>query len=545
MEDLAPNHPILKEGVVVSIGLDKNTKLSAVFRRYSEFCNEHISSNNINNSGYKITESDLEFFHCQLLNGNDTAESSALMKNDRIKVRRERADERAKNTEYKRIQRESDREYFKHLRQLVPDPGAGTKYCDLVMDCQGTLKDYENGRNQQVLSTIVRGSAVVLGKRCKWLGSLIETAREERAKRMEANAAAIRRLNQVVNEGDEKHRDSPQSHGVVDFPERNIVANTSSTLPDDNDDAQRRSGSNSNNGRGNMDDFEEEDDDAIGVLAYPVQQNRQAPQEGLNRGVATEIENDDDNDDDADGGDGNRSGDGSVGPADNIRRSQSPITSNNNADANASHHDDQLWVTLPNHSPEAVKLLLEYCYTNRVISLGHDAFSQACRTKPAKSNGPIPPFSSARRWPENGVPQVSFSVALAGISLAEEAGMHRFSLMCEIAAAQLVSGANVVEALSMCTSQKTLTGNPLPRLREVAINIILRAGPRGVFNNPVFRRALEERTTSIIPTLLSGTVDAINSCNEKTMMLKADDPTARLAGQKRQYSAFAESSFAE
>ena len=87
-------------------------------------------------------------------------------------------------------------------------------------------------------------------------------------------------------------------------------------------------------------------------------------------------------------------------------------------------------------------------------------------------------------------------------------------LMCEVAASRLVNTSNVVDALSMCTLQQARTGNPLPRLREVAINVTLRLGPRGVYDMPRFRNALEGRTTSIIPTLFTGTMQAIES-NDK------------------------------
>jgi hypothetical protein len=44
LEDVAPNHSILQPGSVVAIGLDKSTKLSAVFRRFCEFLNEQYPS---------------------------------------------------------------------------------------------------------------------------------------------------------------------------------------------------------------------------------------------------------------------------------------------------------------------------------------------------------------------------------------------------------------------------------------------------------------------------------------------------------------------
>ena len=197
-----------------------------------------------------------------------------------------------------------------------------------------------------------------------------------------------------------------------------------------------------------------------------------------------------------------------------------------------------LIITVPRHSPQAMKLLLEYCYTNRVIDLGHDAYVQACRTKPGKVSGPVAPYSSMRRWPKNGAPQVSFDIALAGIRLAEEAGVRRLSLMCEVAASQLVTTTNVVEALSACTTQKTQTSNPLSRLRDAAMRTVLQHGSRAaVYNMPVFREALEGRITSIIPTLLTGTVEAIKASKEK------DKNGSKLSDRKRLSSAVSERLF--
>ena len=70
----------------MTIGLDKSTKLSVVFNRFVDFCNEAGNES--------IYATDFEVVHCQLLNGSDTAEASALMKNDKIFVRRVRTAER-------------------------------------------------------------------------------------------------------------------------------------------------------------------------------------------------------------------------------------------------------------------------------------------------------------------------------------------------------------------------------------------------------------------------------------------------------------------
>jgi hypothetical protein len=153
---------------------------------------------------------------------------------------------------------------------------------------------------------------------------------------------------------------------------------------------------------------------------------------------------------------------------------------------------------LANHSPDAAKLLLEFCYTNRVIPLGCIAFLQSCKSKPdRKQNEPVPPFSigsssGSHHWPNRGEPTVSFPVVVATLALAEEASLPRLSLMCEIAAARLVSSTNVMDALAMYQTQKELTGNSLPRLRKAAMDIVLRSGPRGVFVLPTSRHRRDQ-----------------------------------------------------
>lgn len=564
-------NPILKKSTVVSIGLDKSTKLKAVFERYADFCTTHgVSKQEM------VRSEKLEFFHCQLLHPNDTAEASALMKNDRISVRMERSQERETQAELRRLERESDREYFKQMRSLCPDwGGGGTKSGDLILDCQGTIAD-GSGRNQQVLSTKVRGHSVILEKRCSWLGSMIQSAREEhdmkRAMLKSLLEGEDARQNDNNNNkkssgpsdtttntnpdnthdtNDEDNETTPQSDDSAGgLPEGNIVA--SSTLHEDNDNEetadepagptvriQRRM------------DVDDEDEEDIGVLPFPVpRENQPRHVSEVRRSGATEIVEDGEDSDN----ESTQGGDGSAFGAKSQRKTRFAALKASNVGYDPMHargtftkmdgNSDQLTVIIPNHPPDAVKLLLEYCYTNRVLCLGQEAFVAACKTKPTKPNGPVPPFSSSRRWPNGGLPQVSFSVALAGIAIAEEARLPRMSLMCEVAAAQLVccSGTNVTQALAMCTQQQQATGNFLARLREVAIHVILREGPRSVFDTSVFRKAIGERSTSIIPTLIAGTAEVVEKDKNKakTQTSRLNLRNRLLAGRKRDFGAMTE-----
>lgn len=417
------DHPILSPGVIVCIGLEKASKLGAVFERYVEFANEHSDGKHER----WLRLQDLEFVHCTILRSSDTPEASALMKNDRIRVQKSRREEKALEAEAMILQCEADRNYFENLRGLMTDIMGS---CDIVLDCQGKLVD-ENGLNQEVLRTTLRGHSAILSKRCKWLERLIQRAR-------------------------------------LDLGRRSIVS-----IPDADQLKDQHMRTESDDG-----------DDGIAALPYPAEPRDDNRTEG-----ATEIENDDDED---------------ANSLSAISRSGSPVLS-------SSYASDLVWVTIPNHPPEAVKLLLEYCYTNSVIPLGQEAFEVAWSSSHEEGSSQARPHS--RQWPDKRKhPRVSFATALAGISLAEEASLPRLSLMCEVAACSLLESSNIVEALSMCTRQDQLTGNPLKRLRTAAMTIVLRKRDLDhLTRTHSFKRALlePERCAVLVPSLLIGTMEAI------------------------------------
>uniref|UniRef100_A0A7S4ADE7 BTB domain-containing protein n=1 Tax=Pseudo-nitzschia australis TaxID=44445 RepID=A0A7S4ADE7_9STRA len=463
--DWAPDHPIMRPGVTVSIGLDKTTKLKTVFQRYVDFCN---TISEAEYGGHKnIFLMDLEFAFCQVLNENDTAETSALMKNDRIKVRKIRTDERAKEAEQKRALRDADREYFRQMRHLLPE-SCPARIADVRLDCRGKLVD-KNGRNQRVLSTTVRAHSSLINKRCSWLMATILQARQK-AKR-EA-------IDQENPENSETPEHSPMRVAEIE-----------------NDDEAENGDCNINAAA--SDDAEKEIGSGEEGISAPAQIDIV---DGTSDARKVNVVDDDEDD------------------------AEYVVSSSHNL-VLSRPESNVLTVVLNDHSPEAVKILLEYCYTNRVVSLGHEAFVQACKTKPSKTNGPVHPYhASAKRWPNTGIPSVPFSVALAAIRLAEEAGMHRLSLMCEISAAQLVSSNTVVEALTMSTLQKNISGNDLPRLRRAAMDIIFRRGRRGVSEigkSTFFIKALEEKKSIIVPTLLKGTMEVVTHWEKTTGVKRA------------------------
>lgn len=435
--DEYPDHAILKPNVTVQIGLDKNTKLSTVFERYVQFCGERCAA---------VDLADLEFVHSQVLSGSDTAEASALMKNDRISVRADRTRQRQADAAFQKLQKDCDKQYFAQLQGLGRANHA--RYCDTVLDCRGTVLD-EAGRVQRVLSTTVKCHAAIVSKRCRWLGRFIEA---ERLHRQNLEPPVVEMQPQTAKES--------------------------------------------------------EDEDAIGVLNIDKVETRPSND-------AAQIENDEEEDD----------------PMDVEQAANASVQSVLNPGEEPSVVGDDsslLRVTLEDYPPDAVRILLEYCYTNRVPQLGYDAFVQACKTKPNDRNGkgeaPCPPYpvTHPRRWPNRGKPVASFRTTLSALQLAEDASMPRLSLMCEVAAAQLVGTNNVVDAISICETQKQATGNELPVLRKAAMDVVLRSGARGVYALPTFRRALQDRSGYMVPTLLTGTAEAVQKGEKKKKSHKRD-----------------------
>jgi len=455
LSDIAPNNPLLLRGATVYVGLDKGSKLSVVFQHYCDFVNSKSPSTKPGSRVY-IKPTDLEFMHCATLDAQHTVEASAMMKNDRIRVVRERSKDRSAKAEMIRLQRESDRKYFKELRSLLPNPSPEGMGSDVILECQGKVKD-ERGFSQNVLATTVRANSVLIAKRCKWLGQKISTAREDMRRRAEMTIPS----DEVKSESKEAERSSSQS--------------------------------------------DDEEYDIVPSNPLPAVDNNNNNAIAADRVLAAEIE-DDEEDDEVDAG-------------------KSPT----NEQATTSHLRDvassnSVWISLQ-HSPQAVKLLLEYCYTNRVQALGQDAFLKASKfpnpkdvgALAAKESGPVPPFRK-HEWPDGGAPTVSLHLALAGIALAEEAHMPRFSLMCEVAASKLVDYSNVIDVLAACQTQQQQTGNRLPLLRKAAMLDCV-FGKR-YFENPIFKNNMIARKDLVIPSVLDGSIEVFPTNLDSKEVLK-------------------------
>jgi len=258
--------------------------------------------------------------------------------------------------------------------------------------------------------------------------------------------------------------------------------------------------------RGDPSGDEMDYDDGIRGLHEVNEGHDEQQEDGADRPRAAEVEDYDDDEESS----RSKGADGNFIPQDGAdgsnSRSGSPIIS-----SPSEHSSNMIWIDV-DHPPEAVKLLLEYCYTNRVVPLGRESFERSCKkSDPATTHLPSGPVLPC--FPNNGTPSVSFPVALAGVVLAEEACLPRFSLMCEVAASQLVSSKAVVEALALCSSQQQRTGNKLPILRKAAmLEHVLGKGPRGVadlYSMPSFARGLDERRDLVVPSLLAGVRESV------------------------------------
>lgn len=170
---------------------------------------------------------------------------------------------------------------------------------------------------------------------------------------------------------------------------------------------------------------------------------------------------------------------------------------------------DALAVVTLDHAPHAVKILLEYCYTNRVVELGYEAFRKASVSN-NNYQEPVPPFAR-REWPGHGFPQVAFDVLMAAMHLAIEADMPRLALMCEVAASLGVSRHTATEALQSCQRVQAERGRELTFLRRAAMEEVIR---NKLVLQPTFREALRGNS-DLVPLLLQGTKEMVEPTLEK------------------------------
>lgn len=439
--------------------MGKATKLLAVMQRYVSVCND--SGPTVN----QIHVDDLEFVHVAVLKGTDTAEQGALMKDDVVRVRQNRKEERLRNKEANRMQREADSVFFHEMKRLVNN----REFASVALECQGP--EIQRGVLEQERPRYLFCDELIVSKRCPWLGRTIAGARE----------ALLLKESEMAPDHPETTEDAQGKIVDAESPASTKRPAEGEIAPPEEDEDKKRSIPEEEM-KQNIPEDEDFGEDGIQVLEFEPRSNRNRIDPNADASsVAAQIENDDD----------------SLGEPQSL-----PV-------------DPRDVVVIANHGPEAMELLLEYCYTNRVVSLGYEAFRMAAHTKPSprEQKGNVIPFGQPKKWPNHGDPNISFEVAAAAISLAEEAQMPRLSLMCEVAACQSVAIPEVIEALTLCKKMQDMWGNPLARLRQAAMEQVFHSRhydvQPGVLMERLFDESVKERAPLLVPAILSGTADVV------------------------------------
>jgi hypothetical protein len=567
-------------------------KLYALFHRYVDFCNE--SAKQVANASggihHDMPISDLEFVHSTVLIGTDTAETAALMKNDHITVRKERSAERQRDEDCHKEHRESDKLYFEQMLSILdkPEPSRieecmesksfhsvslhDRMYADVILK----FPTHQDVPSHGVViptpcphrSTSLRCHSFIVTKRCSWLGDKIRDARKLHAKRVERivedERDKVQARQSVVTIPE--IQDTQESLGIESNGTR-IVTFGNGPNPIDPEQRWMSHGSTEfedgivelNNNRSGRDVRLNQDEEKLDKSAGMVRST-----------AAAQIDASDDDDDDID----NFNVSNHLGPkcpsqtqSDSFKvwadgcddegtffAPSSRHPTNDETTLKASVLDaSPVVVHIKDHPIEAVRLLLLYCYTNRVVSLGYEAFEQSCRTKRTSSlsrrnqghsggasassslpNWPVSPYSSkSQRWPNHGEPIVPFDVAIAGMRLAEEAGLHRLTFMCEVAASQILYGSmtqygsslatpsslrNSIKALEFCEEFNELHRNPLSRLRLAATHTVIYCLRKRSSNAMAVRNALSRDIGGrrLVSPLLMGIMDAIEESSSSS-----------------------------
>lgn len=198
-------HAILTPGLAVRISFEKSTRLEVVMRRYLEVCNESSPS------AQKIEWSELEFRHVEVLRYDLTAETAALMKNDRVYVHRNQADERA----MKLLQRAQQKALDVEFKRVMLN--------DLLRSTTGNvILQSKNTFNQ------ARCHDFMLRKRCSWL---YEKIQEQRGQKMSSSTTSS-----MKDDEDDGEDDVVPMNPQGEPPEAAVAVAAAQKIEDDNDD---------------------------------------------------------------------------------------------------------------------------------------------------------------------------------------------------------------------------------------------------------------------------------------------------------------------
>jgi len=361
-------------------------------------------------------------------------------------------------------------------------------------------------------NNVLFGHYVIIAKRCQWLKKKIDAAREDNKRKEE-----VANTKKLEEQNEEEHHDKVEenSHNRVfriplhDHQNASVSCSPSVRQVTETGNLVALDPTNADSSGSNRSCLAKEDNDGQIVLVGSYT----TAQQNLNHSV---LSNDDESG--AESGSSNHL----LSPADDVGKDDDDIAAGGVA-AEKHHIIEQqqemdegkesvakpkkstlpqaLYVTLTDHPASAYRILLEYIYTNRVKSLGRDAFELSTK------NSVSPPAYNGR-WPQRGLPTIGMSTCLAGLRLAEDASLPRLSYMCEIAASRIVDRKTVLMALSECTHHSQRSGNSLDVLRNWSMRCVLNAPLlKELGGDPHFMKGLKSRGDMVVPALLQGTRD--------------------------------------
>jgi hypothetical protein len=462
---------------------------------------------------------DLSFAHASELPLDYTLEQCCLMKDDIVFVST-RKDERLELEEAAFVEK-SDVAYMQQLQSLMLHPGA-----DVVFDCTGKSRD-----GMQFFPTLVKGHCAVISSRCTWLGEKIRDAKA--VDRLQGGGGK--------KEGERGEGGARKSTSTTTTTTTTSAASTTTTVTftaaADNVGASSdtdETDSLNEDSRGIEVPMVIVDDRTNSNLSPPPPPSRLTPRRSTRGGLVSNIV-------EAPG----------QQQAVGMEVETSPIVEVN-PPAPPLPPRKMLKISIPNHNPEAFKILLEFLYTNRCRSLGEKAFVstsvlqgepqlteedlaqllpgnpgpisvenddglptallQAENQNPktiwhkqgVKLNKSVPPYPPGK-WPNDGKPDVTMGDVLSTLRLAEEAKLPKLSRMCEVAATELLENHNIATVIAECGSYME-KGKELKILKKAAMSHLLcdKVNTKILLKSENFLKALADNTDFMVPTLLEG-----------------------------------------
>ena len=459
-------------------------------------------------TGLNVKE--LSFAHASELPLDFTLEQCCLMKDDIVFVST-RKDQSLELEEVAFVER-SDLAYMQQLQTLMLHPGA-----DVVFDCTGRSRE-----GMQFFSTLVKGHSAVISSRCSWLGEKIRDAK------------AVERLQGGGSNEEEGARTTTSTSNTT-----SAISTTTTTV------AAASTGSNSDADADETDSLNEDsrgievpmviaDDRTNSNLPPHPPPSRLTPRRSTRGGLVSNIV-------EAPGQQQALGVEVETSPIVEVNPPPPPVPPRR-----------MLKISIPNHNPEAFKILLEFLYTNRCRSLGEKAFvstsvlqgeaelteedlaqllpgnpgpisvenddglptalldAQNQNTKTIwhkqvlKLNKSVPPYASGK-WPNDGKPDVTMGDVLSTLRLAEEAKLPKLSRMCEVAATELLENNNIATVIIECGSYME-KGKELKILKKAAMSHLLcdKARTKNLLKSETFLKAICENKDFMVPILLEG-----------------------------------------